>query len=105
MKVQSTTPFPAVPESWKKGQLIIYFNQSEETTDEGVVYEAEMTILKSVDDMERALTRHFCDPELEQKVAFGIQVNGQDPINIEKNYNPTEETRAKVSEIVNQFKN
>lgn len=104
MKTSNTQPFPTTPQRWKEGQQVIYFNQTQEQGDDGIIYSVEFTIIRSMDELEHALLRHFCDPELEQKVIDNIEVNGKNAIDIVKDYEPNEDIVNMVLDIKKQFK-
>lgn len=103
MKTSSTQPFPTQPQRWKEGQQVVYFNQTQEQGDDGTIYNVEFTIIRNIDELEHALLRHFCDPELEQKVIDNIQINGQNPIEIIKNYEPSEDIINMVLDVKSEL--
>ena len=92
MKAQSNIPMPTVPQPWKDGTYIYYFNyidngiQPEDKL--GGRYEADITIMETIDvnSVMTALTRRQNDSILEQKVIDNIEVNGKNPITVKVDY-------------------
>lgn len=105
MKTSSIQPFPTQPQRWKEGQQVVYFNQTQEQGDDGIIYNAEVTIIRNIDELEHALFRHFCDPELEQKVIDNIETNGTKAIDIVKEYKPSEDIINMILDIKKSFTN
>ena len=94
MNIQSNIPIPEI-QVWKEGQYLVAFNHKDNGLqpdgDEGKRYEAEFTIVNSLDEAEilRATHRHFHDTELEQNVIFNIETEGGNAIDIVKEYDPS----------------
>lgn len=94
MKTQSNIPIPDI-QTWKENQHVIAFNKKDNGVqaegNEGRRYEAEFTIVDSLDEAEllRATHRHFQDSTLEQQVIDNIEVDGESAINVIKAYDAT----------------
>lgn len=94
MKTFSNIPIPDI-QVWKASQYFVAFNQKDNGIqpegDEGKRYEAEFTIVDSLDEAEllRATHRHFQDATLEQQVIDNIEVDGGSAITVKKIYDET----------------
>lgn len=88
MKNISNIPFPHEPVRWKKDEWAIHINHSEVNTEEGIMYEADFTVIKelSAEAALNAFTRQQVDPELDYAAINTIEVNGKLGIDIEVNY-------------------
>jgi hypothetical protein len=94
METYSNIPIPNI-QVWKANQYFVAFNQKDNGVqpegDEGKRYEAEFTIVDSLDEAEllRATHRHFQDATLERQVIDNIEVDGGSAIAVKKIYNET----------------
>ena len=88
MKNTSTIPFPISPVRWKKDEWAIHVNHAEVNTEEGIMYEADFTVVKELtaEAAINAFTRQQQDPELDNAVINTIEVEGQDAITIKREY-------------------
>lgn len=88
MKNTSTIPFPISPVRWKKDEWAIHVNHAEVNTEEGVMYEAEFTVVKELtaEAAINAFTRQQQDPELDYAAINTIQVDGKNALEIVKEY-------------------
>lgn len=88
MKNTSTIPFPNKPVRWKKDEWAIHVNHAEVNTEEGVMYEADFTVVKelSAEAAIQAFTRQQEDPELDYAAINTIQVEGKNALEIVKEY-------------------
>lgn len=88
MKNISNIPFPHEPVRWKKDEWAIHINHSEVNTEEGIMYEADFTVIKelSAEAALNAFTRQQVDPELDYAAINTIEVNGKLGIDIEVDY-------------------
>lgn len=105
MKNYSTIALPKEPQIWKNGEYAYYFNHKDnglqKDGEEGKRFEAEFTIIKSLEkgEIEQALKRHFIDSELEQKVIDNIEVDSKPAIVISKTYNVDALVATKIATI------
>lgn len=91
MKIQSNIPI-SESQKWLNEQFFVAFNHKDNGIqpegEEGKRYEAEFTIVESLNDAEllRATHRHFRDAELEQQVIDNIEVDGGTAIKVNRTY-------------------
>lgn len=106
MKAFSNVPLPPVPERWKAGQYVYYFNHKDngiqQEEDEGRRYEAEFVITDSTKKtaLEKALIRAILDPVLDKYVIDNIEVGSKNAISIVKDYKPDAKIIAEVKDII-----
>lgn len=93
MKTYSNTAIEEI-QQWKEGEYLVSFNHIDNGLqpdgDEGKRYEADFTIVNSLEEAEilRATHRHFHDPELDNNVINNIETEGKNAIEIVKEYDP-----------------
>jgi hypothetical protein len=70
MKIQSNIRFSETPQRWDEFHLIYYYNIVE--VSEG--FEADFVVVKSIEEIDEAITRAFLAPEIDQKIVDNIEI-------------------------------
>ena len=105
---------PDIPQRWKDDLYIYYFNHQdngEQSIDEmgmsrdGERYQAEFTIVQSLEDaeIERAITRSIIDPELERAVVENIEVDKGNAIEVKKEYLIDDITAIRINSLITKI--